>query len=218
MPMIIKVIIGSIVSYFIGSFPTAYIFVRLIKGIDIRQRGSGNVGATNAFRVLGPAWGIAILLMDIFKGAFCPWLVGDYLLGKEALLFLRILLGLAAISGHNWTVFLHFKGGKGVAATIGVFLGLAIKMPDLGIVLILSLGVWLSVFILSRLVSLASIVTAVLFPFFMLIFFFGQNSGLIAFSFICSVFVIFRHKSNIIRLLRREEPRLNFSSKNNPAG
>lgn len=207
--MIPKIILGLAVSYLIGSIPTAYIFGRILKGIDIRKAGSGNVGATNAFRVLGPLPGIIILLIDILKGAVAPWLVADYFLGHTNSVALRAFFGFSAIAGHNWTILLNFKGGKGVATTLGVFLGLSLKVATLRLILALGLGVWLLTFIIARMVSLASVITAISFPVFALIF--RQSLELVVMGFVCSAFIIYRHKSNIIRILHKKEPRLKIT-------
>ena len=109
-------IIGAlIISYLIGSIPTAYLFGRVLKGIDIRKIGSGNVGATNAMRALGKGPGITVLLLDILKGFIVVVFLGDYFANKPIFFQvqnLRIFMGLCCICGHNWTIFLQFKGGK----------------------------------------------------------------------------------------------------------
>lgn len=208
-------IFAIIISYLIGSIPTAYIFGRLLKGVDIRKHGSGNVGATNAFRALGPGFGIVVLLLDALKGLVCVVGLSDYVLarGDFALnpLMLRVVLGLTAVAGHNWTVFLNFKGGKGMAVTLGVLVGLSIKFPVLRIILLAEIALWLAVFLSSRIVSLASIVSAVSFPIFFIIF--KQPPYLILMSFILSLLIVSRHKSNISRLLRGQESRINLSRK-----
>lgn len=109
------IIITICASYLLGSIPTAYIFGRLLKGIDIRDFGSGNVGATNALRVLGKPVGITVLIIDILKGVLAVALLGNLLSAKVSFLppeILRVMSGLCAIAGHNWTIFLNFKGGK----------------------------------------------------------------------------------------------------------
>lgn len=207
-------ICAIIISYLIGSIPTAYIFGRLLKGVDIRKRGSGNVGATNAFRVLGAGFGIVVLLLDALKGLVCVAGLADYVLARGFTLnplMLRVVLGLTAVAGHNWTVFLNFKGGKGMAVTLGVLVGLSIKFPVLRIILLAEIALWLAVFFSSRIVSLASIVSAIAFPIFFIIF--KQPPYLILMSFILSLLIVFRHKSNISRLLRGQESRINFSRK-----
>lgn len=203
-----------IISYLIGSIPTAYIFGRIVKGVDIRKHGSGNVGATNAFRVLGAGFGITVLLLDALKGLVCVSGLADYVLARGVNLnplMLRVVLGLTAVAGHSWTVFLNFKGGKGMATTLGVLVGLSIKFPVLRIILLAEVALWLAIFFSSRIVSLASIISAIAFPVFFIIF--KQPPYLILMSFVLSLLIVFRHKSNISRLLRGEETRINFSRK-----
>ncbi|MDP2942608.1 MAG: glycerol-3-phosphate 1-O-acyltransferase PlsY, partial [Candidatus Omnitrophota bacterium] len=143
-----------VLCYLIGSIPTSYLFAKALKGIDIRQFGSGNVGATNTYRVVGKLPGLLVLIIDILKGLICVTLV--------AKLFLRLgvaiepatygmILGFMAIVGHIWSIFLGFKGGKGVATSAGVFIGVA---PD---VFLWGLLVWVAVFAWKRYISLASI-------------------------------------------------------------
>ena len=206
--MAIKIILSLIVSYLTGAVPTAYIFARLLKGIDIRKVGSGNVGATNAMRALGPVWGIVILLIDVAKGMICPWLVADFFIGRQELFLIRIILGVTAIIGHNWTIFLQFKGGKGVAVTLGMLAGLSFRIPGLGIVLALSLGVWLLVFVTAKIVSIASIIAAAFFPVFA--FFLLTDRRIFVLGILLAVLLIYRHNSNIIKLLRKEEPPINL--------
>lgn len=203
--------LGLIASYLIGSIPTAYIFVRLIKGVDVRKVGSGNVGATNASRILGKKLGILVLLLDVLKGFAVVFFLGDALSLKTDLIpadALRVILGFIAICGHNWTIFLNFKGGKGVATTLGVLAALAFKIPGLNIALGLIIISWLIIFIISRIVSLASVIAAFLFPIFVLIFNHSVFMSLAAI--VLAVFIILRHKSNIQRLLQGKESRISF--------
>jgi len=205
------IILGIIISYLLGSIPTAYIFGRVLKGIDIRKFGSGNVGATNAMRVLGKGPGIIVLLLDALKGFVAVFLFGEILSLKVGFVsgeLIMILLGLACISGHNWTIFLGFKGGKGMATTLGVLIGLTLQISGLKIVLGLAVLIWLAVFIISRIVSVASLISALALPVLMLAF--GQSNGLIALSFLLSALVILRHKANIQRIFAGTEPRINF--------
>ena len=207
-------ICAIILSYLIGSIPTAYIFGRIVKGVDIRKHGSGNVGATNAFRALGAGFGITVLLLDALKGLVCVVNISDFILSRGLglnPLMLRVILGLTAVAGHSWTVFLNFKGGKGMAITLGVLVGLSIKFPVLRIILLAEIALWLAVFLSSRIVSLASIISAITFPIFFIIF--RQSPYLVLMSLILSLLIVFRHKSNISRLLRGEESRINFSRK-----
>jgi glycerol-3-phosphate acyltransferase PlsY len=206
------ILAGIIISYLIGSIPTAFIFGKSLLGIDIRKFGSGNVGATNALRVLGKWVGLSVLALDIFKGVVVILLSQAiiYRANFPADIF-RILMGVSCICGHNWTIFLNFKGGKGIATTLGVFIGLALKTPGLGMILWLVVLSWLLVFMLSRIVSLASIIAALILPLLAVIF---KQTGIIFYSsLVLSFFVLLRHKSNISRLLQGKESRLNFNKK-----
>lgn len=198
-------------SYLLGSIPTAYLFGKTLKGIDIRKIGSGNVGATNALRALGKGPGITVLVLDILKGFIAVIFLANYFIGRPGLLQtqnFRILMGLCCICGHNWSIFLQFKGGKGIATTFGVLLGLSLKIPGLNIVIGLIILTWFIVFFSSRMVSLASICAAIALP--ISAFLFKQPFGLILVSLILCVFVIIRHKTNLQRILQGKEPRLYF--------
>ncbi|MDD5692373.1 MAG: glycerol-3-phosphate 1-O-acyltransferase PlsY [Candidatus Omnitrophica bacterium] len=204
-------ITALLASYLLGSLPTAYIFGKILKGIDIRKVGSGNVGATNAMRALGRGPGITVLLLDILKGFAAVVFLADYFSGKPVLWQgqnLRIIMGLCCICGHNWTVFLRFKGGKGIATSFGVLLGLALKIEGLGIVIGILIAAWLLVFLIWRIVSLASIVSAIILP--VSFIFFKQPFLLVVVSIILCIFVIIRHKSNLSRLFKGKEERLRF--------
>lgn len=204
-----KIIIATIISYLIGSIPTAYLFVRILKGVDIRSIGSGNVGATNAMRVLGKGLGITVLLLDILKGFIPVVFLGNIFLSSGVPIseeFLKVILGIAVICGHNWNVFLQFKGGKGIASSLGVLLGLAINLTALRVVLLLLFLTWVAVFLIFRIVSLASLATALGLPLY--IFLYSRSRLLMAASIILSLFTILRHKANIKRLLQGKESRL----------
>jgi glycerol-3-phosphate acyltransferase PlsY len=182
----------------------------MIKKTDIRKFGSGNVGATNALRLLGRGWGLTVLGLDILKG-FLPVVILSSAIGASANVPLEsfcIILGLSCICGHNWTIFLHFKGGKGVATTLGVLAGLSVKIAGLKIILGITILIWLTVFIISRTISLASVLAALSFP--LLTVLFRQSMGLILIVTLLAAFIIFRHRSNIKRILSGQEPKLNF--------
>ncbi|MFH0935623.1 MAG: glycerol-3-phosphate 1-O-acyltransferase PlsY [Candidatus Omnitrophota bacterium] len=204
-------ITGIIVSYLIGSVPTAYIFGRIFKGIDIRKFGSGNVGATNALRVLGRGPGITVLAVDMLKGLLAVTVLAGLLtvhvsaISAEAL---RIILGLACILGHNWTVFLKFRGGKGVATTLGVLIGLSLSIPGLKFVVAASIAIWLLVYLTTKIISAASLATALTLPLSMV--FFRQSPALVSLGVFLSLFVILRHKSNLKRLIQGKEPKTHF--------
>ncbi|RJP28661.1 MAG: glycerol-3-phosphate 1-O-acyltransferase [Candidatus Omnitrophota bacterium] len=203
------IITGITVSYLIGCIPTAFIFGK-IKGIDIRRSGSGNIGATNALRVLGKGAGISVLVIDILKGFIAVAFIGDIFITRSGFApgFIRIIFALAVIAGHNWTVFLNFKGGKGVATTLGALFGLASGLPGLNLVLILAIATWVIVFLISRIVSLASIISGLSLPVYMAIFI--QDKAIIILGGVLSFLVISRHKSNIKRIFQGTEKRINF--------
>lgn len=203
-PSIIKTVFSLLIAYLAGSFPTAFVFGKFYKRIDIRQHGSGNVGATNAFRILGKLPGIIVLIIDIFKGMICPTLIADFF-GQDILLS-RILLAVVAVAGHNWTVFLRFKGGKGMATSLGVLIGLAIKAAILRPILLICVAVWVISFILSGIVSLSSIIAAVSLPILLVIF--CAPIELVVLGIVFCAFIVLKHKSNISRLINREEHRI----------
>ncbi|MDD3088630.1 MAG: glycerol-3-phosphate 1-O-acyltransferase PlsY [Candidatus Omnitrophica bacterium] len=193
---------AAALGYLIGSIPTAFIFAKALKGIDIRQCGSGNVGATNVFRTIGKGPGIAVFVIDFVKGfaavLIVPALVNGILMNREPLSdWARIVPGVAAILGHIWTIFLSFKGGKGVSTTAGVMAALA------PLIFISGLGTWLIVFRISGYVSLASIAAAISLPIASLVL--GEGSGFIALSGVLCVLGVFSHRTNIKRLMNGTE-------------
>lgn len=205
---------GIIVSYLLGSIPTAYLCGRLLKGIDIRQHGSGNVGATNVMRVLGKGPGIAVLLLDALKGFLAVAVIAPIVSSQQEVVsaeLAAVLCGVSSIAGHNWMIFLRFKGGKGMATTLGVLAGLSASNAQVGLALIVAIAVWLGVFLMSRIVSIASMVSALAFSLCML--WFGQSSLLVCLSWLLCLLIILRHKSNLSRLLQGKEPRLSFRKK-----
>ena len=199
---------GILTAYLIGSIPTAYIFGRLLKGIDIRQFGSGNVGATNAFRVMGRTPALSVLVIDILKGFISTAYIAGavlYLSPVSRVQLYRVLVGLSSIIGHNWPVFLRFRGGKGVATSAGVVMGLIPK------IFLLGLSVWSVVFFITGYVSVASIFAAFTVPLFALVF--GESIEIVVFISLLSIMLVYRHKSNIRRLRRGEEKRIELFKK-----
>jgi len=197
--------ISFILAYLVGSMPTSYIFARFLKGLDITKHGSGNVGATNVFRVVGKIPAIIVLLIDILKGMIAVLVLSEIFFNNTigvnlGLELYRIFLGAFAISGHVWSVFLKFKGGKGVATTAGVLLALSPK------VLIATVILWALVFIIFRIVSVASITASVFLP--ILAVFFKGSLSLVLFCVILCIMGTYKHKSNIKRLIRGEEKKL----------
>ncbi|MFH1640851.1 MAG: glycerol-3-phosphate 1-O-acyltransferase PlsY [Candidatus Omnitrophota bacterium] len=202
-------ITGIAISYLIGSIPTAYIFGRLLKGIDIRKFGSGNVGATNAMRVLGKTPGITVLVLDAAKGFIAVYFLGNFIAAKSPVVsdeILRIILGIACISGHNWTIFLRFKGGKGIASTLGVLIGLSMKIAGLNLILGLVILTWVLGLLFFRIVSVSSIIAGISLPVYL--FAFNHSLVLKLLGIILAIFTILRHKQNIKRFLQAKEPRL----------
>ena len=204
-----NIIFGLLCSYLLGAIPTAYIFGKMLKGIDIRQHGSGNVGATNAFRILGKGPGSVVLFFDILKGALVITVIGNIFHFDQ--IFLRVLLGASVVIGHNWTVFLNFKGGKGIATSLGVLIGLAVQYESLRMVLLVTVLAWLIIFFISGYVSLSSLVTALVLPISM--FLTHQPRELLVLGLVFCVFIFVRHSGNIQRLMAGQERRVNFPFK-----
>lgn len=205
------IIAGIIISYVLGSIPCAYIFVKIFKKQDIRDIGSGNVGATNASRVLGKKLGIVVLLLDMLKGftavVFLPMLLPIKQTGASFGV-VCLVFGISAIAGHVWTVFLNFKGGKGMATMLGVLFGAALKISGINLVLSAVLLTWLIVFLITRIISLSSIIAASFLPLYFM--FFTENRSFVYISIAVSFLIILRHKSNISRLIKGQEPRFTF--------
>lgn len=208
-----NIFIAIILSYFLGALPFAFILVKLIKNIDLRSVGSGNIGATNAMRIIGFKRGLVALFLDVLKGLIPVLLFAEYTKTPQNITqdTLRLMLGIASICGHNWTIFLNFKGGKGIATSFGVLIGLAIKDIIFAKVLFLLALTWSAIFLSTGYVSLASIVSSISLPIFLAIFEF--NATFACFGIIIAIFAIYRHKSNINRLLHHNEHRFNIKSK-----
>ncbi len=182
-------IIILLIGYFIGCISSSYFIGKLNGNIDIRQHGSGNLGATNAFRVLGLKAGVGVFAADLLKGVVAT-LIGMWIAGDIG----GLAGGLAAIIGHNWPVFLGFRGGKGVATSMGLIFTL---FPWIGLILV---AVGFIVILVSRYVSLASLIGSFLFP--VLVAAFGYDPVYVIISVIIAGLAIFRHKSNIMRLVQ----------------
>ncbi len=201
-----SLILILVLSYLIGSIPTSIIMGKLMKGIDVRQFGSGNAGGTNAFRVLGWKAGLFVSLFDIAKGVFATAVISQIRIDKlpfDNETLVMVLAGLCAILGHTFTIFAGFKGGKGVAAGAGMIIGL---YPS---AFLFCLLVFTLVLVSTGIVSISSMTAAVSLPFIMLIsnrLSGGQiDAGLIIFSFIIPLFIIYTHRTNIKRLINGEE-------------
>jgi len=207
---IIKLLLGIIFSYSLGSIPMAYIFGRVTKGIDLRQHGSGNLGATNAFRVLGSGTGTIVLILDILKGTLAVICTKYFFYSDQLQLSANSALCLSAIAvvcGHNWTIFMGFKGGKGIATSLGALIAFAIIIDRFAWVVVSIIFLWLIIFIPTGFVSLASVICSLCLP--ILSIFFHLPLEIITFLLILGIFSLIRHKSNIYRLLQKKEPRFN---------
>lgn len=206
----IDAVIILVLSYLIGSFPTAIIAGKILKNIDVRQHGSGNAGATNVFRILGWKAGVTVLLIDMFKG-FLPvfWLAGMIHQSPEFLIYYQIIAAFAAIAGHIWTIFAGFKGGKGVGTSAGVFLGLA-PLP-----LSIALLSFIIIVALTKYVSLGSLVAALVFLLVIIYqkFILLQNiPNILLYLGIAAVILIWgSHLANIKRLIAGNENKISFS-------
>ena len=192
-----KIALIIISCYLLGSIPFGYIVGKLFKKVDIRELGSGNIGATNVFRILGPSLASLVLIGDIGKGIFSIYLV-QYL-NIDNLLIITIA-GLAVICGHDWSLFLGFKGGKGIATTFGVVFALN---PTISI---LALIIWGVVLVTTRYVSLSSIFAVI--SIFIFTILFRQPYEYIIFSAIILVLGIFNHKDNIKKLRSGNERKI----------
>jgi len=205
----IQVLLCCLIAYVIGSIPTGWIITYLVTKKDIRREGSGNIGATNVFRVAGKKWGISCLILDMLKGLIPVLLVKNFITSSifPSIVFDQVLVAVATIIGHSMSIFLKFMGGKGVATTCGAIMG----------VFPLAMGsaflTWFVLVFVTRYVSLASIIAALsylvwFYLYYKHIDFFIPMLGVSVF--VVSL-IIFRHKANIGRLVRGEE--LRFGSK-----
>lgn len=198
--LIARYVFVSVIAYFLGNFATSYIVSMRTAHIDIRKHGSGNAGATNVLRVLGIKAAAITFLGDGLKGVAAV-LLGRYLAGSNG----AIVAALFVVIGHNWPVILKFKGGKGIATTIGSMLA----VNPVIVLIVFTLGV--IILVTTKYVSLASIIGMLVFPILMIVF--KQSSEYIAFSFILSALAIFRHRANIVRLLKGTESKLGQKTK-----
>ncbi len=197
-----------LISYLIGSLPAGYL-AGAIRGVDVRTAGSGNIGATNVFRVLGKTAGIAVLLVDGLKGfaaaRWVPLLVNQWFPGAAALDNLALAAGAGAVLGHVYTCWLKFKGGKGIATSAGVGFAWA---PEACAV---TLAIWIVVFAATRYVSVASIVAAVVLPLAVWAFKYGTKMTIVMTG--LGILAICKHKANIRRLLDGTENRVSAKKK-----
>jgi len=196
--------------YLLGSIPFGVVLAKAFRGADVRKAGSGNIGATNVARVAGPVAGVLTLILDIAKGAPAVWLAAR--LANQSAMWM-VIAGLAALVGHCFSVWLNFRGGKGVATGAGVFLALC-PLAVLGsvIVFVLVVTFW-------RYVSLASISAAAAMPLLIYFLWAPHHAPPLVVSIgalLAAILIIYKHDSNIQRLVQGEEPKFSFSKKRAP--
>jgi acyl phosphate:glycerol-3-phosphate acyltransferase len=193
----VTIALWVVASYLLGATPTAYLAGRLARGIDLREHGSKNLGATNVYRVLGWRWAIPVALIDIAKGAIPVALFGRWAAGGP---WLAVGLGIAAVLGHVYSPYVRFKGGKGVATALGVFLALA------PVAVLIAVPVWGGSLWLTGYVSFSSLVAAASFPVWVKLTAPGAVSAFWA-SIALAVLIVYSHRANVQRLLAGTENR-----------
>ena len=189
-------IIRIILSYLIGSISGSMVIGKF-KKVDIREMGSGNAGGTNAFRTQGALFALGVIIIDIFKGFAATYYIG---MGFGDVSSLSLTCGFASVIGHIYPIYHQFKGGKGAGTLIGVLLAL----PLSGIVIPTLILIWLVILVITGYVGLGTIITGISFPIYLYLFN-NQVPELMIFGMLCSILIIFTHRSNIIRMYRGEE-------------
>ena len=193
---ILHFLLGFVLGHVCGSVPTGLWLVQAFHGIDIRNYGSKNIGTTNVFRIVGPKTAVLVLIADAFKGILAVGIMSYFFHNP----LLDVVTALGALLGHNYSLFLGFKGGKGVATALGL---LIFMMPKVAVA---SFGIWLVCVLLTRYVSLGSIMAAIFTP--PLAWYLGYPSAYVIFSVVAAFFVVLRHKENIHRLLTGTESKI----------
>ncbi|MCW8803848.1 MAG: glycerol-3-phosphate 1-O-acyltransferase PlsY [Ignavibacteriaceae bacterium] len=213
-----------ILSYLIGSIPNSILISRAVSGIDIRKHGSGNAGGTNVMRVLGWKYGLLVIILDALKGAIAVVIISRLFYGPlpfenvspfDDFTLVQIIAGMSAVIGHIWTVFAEFKGGKGIATALGMLLTLVT------IDMLIAVGIFALVVLISRYVSLGSIIAAISVP---ATLFIRENlfhvdipgySTLLPFIIGVTLLVIFTHRKNLVRIINGNENKISFRKKKN---
>ena len=199
-------IVPALLSYLLGSIPSGLILGKLLWNVDLREHGSHNIGATNAWRTLGKGPGILVFFLDFLKGFLSVWL-GAYFSGSPTVM---ILCGILAILGHSCSVFLRFKGGKGVATGLGV---IAMLMPLTTMLVFL---IWLAIVFRTGYVSLGSCVAAVFVP--VIAFLSGSPTEYILFGLAAAILILIRHRPNILRLMNGTESKIKAGHRQRKGG
>lgn len=211
-----------LLSYLAGSIPSSIILSKIAKGIDIREYGSGNAGGTNVMRVLGWKYGILVILLDALKGTFAVVIIARLFYGPlpfenispfDDFTLVQVIAGVAAVIGHVWTVFAGFKGGKGIATALGMLIII------ITIDMLIAVGVFVLVVLISRYVSLGSLLAAISIPLTLIVrenVFHVDITGyntLLPFVIFLTLFVIYTHRKNVIRIFNGTENKLSFKKK-----
>ncbi len=194
--MISNIIIFLILSYILGSIPFGFLVGKFFKNIDIREYGSGNIGVANIFRVLGIKYAVFVLIGDCLKGYVVVYF--STLISED--IIIHLLAGLLVIAGHNWSIFLRFNGGKGIATTYGTVLFLS---PYIAL---LSALIWIAIVIMFKISALGSLISVL--NMLILSFIFKTPVEFKIFLLIINLLAIYRHRSNIIRLLQHKENKI----------
>jgi len=206
-----EIIFFVLLAYLTGAFPSAVWVGKTFYNTDVREYGSGNAGATNTFRVLGKGAGIPVLLMDVFKG----WLSVSYVnfisnadaLSPELFFENQLAFGIAAVIGHLFPVYTGFRGGKGIATMLGLLIGLN------WLAALFSFVVFIVVFLISKYVSLGSVIASIAFPIFVILVLGSKISSLNLFAIFVPILSLITHQKNIERLVRGEETKIKFGKK-----
>jgi glycerol-3-phosphate acyltransferase PlsY len=206
MTFVIYCLIFATIAYLFGSIPSAVWIGKSFYKIDVREHGSRNAGATNTFRILGRKAGIIVLLMDVLKGVIVVLIPKLFLkeLSQELEIQIQLISGIFVFLGHLFPIFAQFRGGKGVATSLGIIIG--IHPPAAGI----SFLIFLVVFLGSKYVSLGAIVASFFFPIIVLFIFKENSEYLNGFSLVIGITVILTHKKNILRIIKGEENKMNL--------
>ena len=218
----LNLLVIVVLSYLVGSIPTSILISRKVRGIDIREHGSGNAGGSNVFRVLGWKYGVLVILLDALKGALAVILIARLYLGSfpfpnatpfDDFTLVQIIAGLAAVVGHIWTIFANFKGGKGIATALGFLITI------ITVDMLIAVGIFLIVVFVSRYISLGSITAAVSIPLILVarenIFGVDIQSyhTILPFVIAIALLVIYTHRANLIRLLNGNENKISLNKK-----
>jgi glycerol-3-phosphate acyltransferase PlsY len=215
----LNLLVIVLLSYLVGAIPTGIIMTKAVRGIDIREHGSGNMGGTNVMRILGWKYGLAVILLDALKGALAVIVIARLYLGSfpfpnqtpfDDFTLVQIIAGTSAVIGHIWTIFAEFKGGKGIATGMGIVLALT------HVDILLAIGIFIVIVAVSRYVSLGSIIATISIPVILVIrenVFHVQVTGygtLLPFLIALAFLIVFTHRKNIKRLLAGNESKISF--------